>query len=199
LLTLNTLTRTNLELPLSGHNLGVGSRDLYTGEQASFEVSLDDISAIDLSGTNTTVVWALGAWETILGPAIWFIGHIKKSVLLLETEPRLVLLMRLHQLGSLMTVVEFVRGSIGIPALGDHQDIWGTTEWIREDCNRSKVNVGVIARCLASGASVEVPLREILNGVEAALWDTGERLEEEGDQYSVVRARLEKGRMSSYL
>ena len=65
LLTFNTLARPNLELPLGGHDLSVRSRDLHTSVQASLVVSLNDISAVNLARTNSTVVWALGAWETI--------------------------------------------------------------------------------------------------------------------------------------
>jgi hypothetical protein len=82
-LTFNTFTRADLEFPLSWHDLGVSSRDLYTSEQASLEVSLNDISAIDLAGTNTTVVWALRTGEAANGPAIGSIGRVKKGVLLL--------------------------------------------------------------------------------------------------------------------
>merc|ERR1711881_693641 len=68
---LDTLTRTNLELPLGWHNLGVGTRDLDTSEQASLVVSLNNISAVDLASSDTTVVWSLWAGETSLWPAIW--------------------------------------------------------------------------------------------------------------------------------
>jgi hypothetical protein len=80
---LNTLARTNLEFPLSWHNLGVGTRDLDTGEQASLVVRLDDVSAVDLASTNTTVVWALWTWETSNGPSIRFVKHVEESVFLL--------------------------------------------------------------------------------------------------------------------
>jgi hypothetical protein len=39
-------------------------------------VSLNNISAEDLSGTNTAVIWALRTWETICGPAIWLVAHV---------------------------------------------------------------------------------------------------------------------------
>jgi hypothetical protein len=83
ILTLNTLARTNLEFPLSWHNLGIGTRDLNTGEQASLVVSLNDISAVNLASTNTTVVWALWTWETSNGPSIRFVKHVEEGVFLL--------------------------------------------------------------------------------------------------------------------
>lgn len=161
---------------MSWHNLSVGPRDLHTSEQASLVVSLDDISAVDLAGTNTAVVWALWTWETALWPAIWSVKLIKKGVFLLKTEPRVVRLVGLHELSTLMTVVELVWGSIRVPALCDNQDVGGTTEWIGVDGNGSEVDIGVVARGLASRGAVEVPLWEILDLEFTTLWDFGESL-----------------------
>lgn len=113
-------------------------------------MSLNNISAKDLASTNTTVVWALRTWETIDGPAIRSVAHIEEGVLLLETEPCLVNLVGLHELGSLMTVVELVWGSIGIPTLSHDQDVGGATHWVREDSYGSEVDIGVVACGLAS-------------------------------------------------
>ena len=176
LLTLNAFTRANLEFPLGGHNLSVGSRNLDTSVQASLVVGLNDVSAENLSSTNTTVVWALRTWETVYGPSIRSVGHVKKGVLLLKTEPWLVSLVGLHELGTLVAVVELVWCSVGVPALTDNQDVWVSSEWVGEDCNWSEVDIGVVARSLASGATVEVPLWEVVDGKLAALWDLGEGL-----------------------
>ncbi len=71
--------------------------------------------------------------------------------------------MSLHELGTFVAVVELIWGSIGIPALSDNQDVGCTAEWIWEDGNGSKVNIGVVAGRLTSRRTVEVPLREILD------------------------------------
>jgi hypothetical protein len=176
-LTLNTLTRADLELPLSWHDLGIGTRDLYASKQASLVVSLDNVSAVDLASTNTTVVWALWTRVTTDWPAIGLVEGVKEGVLLLETEPRLMSLVGLHELGTLMAVVELVRGSIGVPALGDDQDVGSATEWVGEDGNRSEVDIGVVAWSLAGRATIKVPLGKVLNLEEAVLWDLGESLE----------------------
>jgi hypothetical protein len=165
-----------LEFPLSGHNLGIGAGDLDTSVQASLVVSLNDISAVNLASTDTTVVWALRTWETVDWPAIRLVAHIKKGVLLLETEPRLVGLVGLHELSTLVAVVELVWGSIGIPALGENQDVGGATEWVREDGNRSEVDIGVVAWGLASRAAVKIPLWEVIESEFTALWDLEESL-----------------------
>jgi hypothetical protein len=176
-LTLNTLTRANLEFPLSRHDLSVGTGDLDTGEQASFEVSLDNISAEDLSGTNTTVVWTLWAWEASDWPAIWSVAHVEKGVLLLKTEPWLVGCVRLHELGTLVAVVELVGGAISVPALSDDQNVGCTAEWVGEDSDGPKINIGVVAWSLAGRATIEVPFWEILNLEDTALGDRSKSLQ----------------------
>jgi hypothetical protein len=174
--TLNARTWTNLEFPLSGHDLGVGTGDLDASVQASLVVSLDDVSAENLASTNTTVVWALRTWETVDWPAIRLVAHIEEGVLLLETEPWLVDLVGLHELSTLMAVVELVWGSIGVPALSENQDVGGTTEWIGEDGNGTEVDIGVVAWGLASRAAVEVPLWEVIESEFTALGDLEESL-----------------------
>jgi hypothetical protein len=96
---------------------------------------------------------------------------------LLETEPWVVLLVGLHELGALVAVVELVWGSVGIPALGNNQDVGSATEWIGEDGNRSEVDIGVVAWSLASRAAVKVPLGKVVNLELTVLWDLGESLE----------------------
>jgi hypothetical protein len=175
-LTLNSLTRTNLELPLSWHDFGIGSRDLDSSVQASLEVRLDNISAINLARTDTTIVRTLGAGETSNWPTIRSVRHIKEGILLLQTEPGFVLLVSLHELVGLIAVVELVGRSVGIPAFTDHQDIWSLAERIGEDRDGSEVDIGVVAGCLAGGATVEVPLGEIFESEFTALGHRDEGL-----------------------
>lgn len=59
-------------------------------------------------------------------------------------------LVSLHKLGSLMSVVELVWGSISVPALSDNQDIGSTTEWIWENSDGAEVDIGVVAWGLTS-------------------------------------------------
>lgn len=47
---LNTLTRSDLELPLRRHDLGVDTADLDTGVQTNTVVSLNQVTCKDLSG-----------------------------------------------------------------------------------------------------------------------------------------------------
>lgn len=116
---LNALAGADLELPLGGHHLGVGARDLDAGVQAALVVGLDDVALDDLAGANTAVVGALGRGEAVLGPAVGTVVEVEQSVLLLKTEPGLVVGMSLHQLGALMAMVVLVGGAIGVPALSE--------------------------------------------------------------------------------
>jgi len=76
-----------------------------------------------------------------------------------------------------MAVVELVWGSIGVPALGENQDVGGTTQWVREDGNGSEVDIRVVTWGLASRATVEVPLWEVIESEFTAFWDLEESLE----------------------
>lgn len=148
--TLDTFARANLEFPLSRHYLGVDTRNLDASIQTRFVVRLDDISAVDLTSTNPTVIWSLGARETALGPTVRPAIRAKKSVFLLETEPWLVLRISLHQSRGFVTVIELVGASIGIPGLAQDENILTATEGIGKDGTGADVDIGVVPRSLTS-------------------------------------------------
>ena len=136
-------------LPLCGHDLGVGARDVDTGVEAGHVVSLDEITAEDLTSADTTVVWALGSGESVLGPAIRPAIDIEEGVLLLETEPKAFASVGLHQEGSVVTEVEGVGLAIRHPGLAHDEDVGLAAEWVVEDGNGAKVDIRVVARGLA--------------------------------------------------
>lgn len=146
--TLDTLARTNLEFPLSRHYFGVNASDLDASKQTSFIMSFDDISAVDLAGTNTTVIRSLRAGEPSLGPTIRPAVRAKKSVFLLEAEPWLVLGIGLHQSHGFVTVIELVGASIGIPGLAQDENVIAATERIGKDCTRADIYIRVVPRSL---------------------------------------------------
>lgn len=57
------------------------------------------------------------------GPAIGPVILAEESVLLLETEPGLALGVGLHDLGALMAEVVLVGSAVGVPALGEDDDV----------------------------------------------------------------------------
>lgn len=47
---------------------------------------------------------------------------------MLEAEPRLVLGVKLHELGALVAVVVLVGGAVGIPAFGEDENVYMYSE-----------------------------------------------------------------------
>jgi len=146
---LDTLAGADLEFPLGRHDLGVGARDVDAGIEAGLVMGLDNVTLDDLAGSNTAVVRALGSRETTSGPAERALVVAKQGVLLLETEPGLPLGVEVHDLLALMSEVELVGRTIGIPALREDKDVGRAAERVREDRNGSQVNIGVVAGSLA--------------------------------------------------
>jgi hypothetical protein len=134
---------------LCGHDLGVGAGDLDAGVQAGLVVGVDNVALDDLAGADTAVVWPLGGGEAVCGPAVRPVVEVEKCVLLLETEPGLVLGVGLHQLGALVPVVELVGCAIGVDALGEDEDVGGATEGVVEDSDGLEVNIRVLTRRLS--------------------------------------------------
>jgi hypothetical protein len=123
-LTFDTGTGAYLVFPLRRHDLCIDTGDLDSRIKTGLVVSLDDISAVNISSPDSAVVWALGTGETALGPAIWPPIWREEGVLLLEAEPQLMLLVGLHQAGCLVTVVELVGAPIWIPGFTENEDVW---------------------------------------------------------------------------
>ena len=154
------------------HDLGVGARNVDASVEAGLVVGLDNVSAEDLAGTDTAVVGTLRSREPVLGPAVRPAGRVEESVLLLETEPELVLLVLLHEKRGGMTEVELVRLAIAHPRLAHDKDVGPAAERVVVDGDGAEVDVGVVTRSLASRRAVKVPFWEILNldlGVDDSL------------------------------
>jgi hypothetical protein len=100
-------------------------------------VGLDEITGKDLSGTDTTVVRTLGTGETHLGPAEDLPIGVEEGVLLLETEPRLVLLSRVHDLLGVSSVVGLVGGSVVVVTFTENENVVATSEGVLEHGNGS--------------------------------------------------------------
>ncbi len=83
--------------------------------------------------------------------------------------------MRLHQLGRLVAVVVLVRGAIGAPALGEHQNVLAEASRVRVDGYWLEVDVRVVAGGLACRRAVEVPDGQIIGLVPRLLLGEGLR------------------------
>ena len=55
-------------------------------------MSLDDVTSVDAVGADAAVVGSLGAGEAVLGPAEGVVVLVEQRVLLLDAEPRLLVL-----------------------------------------------------------------------------------------------------------
>lgn len=165
---LNTHAGTDLELPLGRHNLGVGTGDLDSCIQAGLVVCVDDVTTHNPTCADTTVVRTLGSRESVLGPTVRSVLHIEESVLLLKTKPWYMAAVGLHQLGTFVTVVVFVGGAIGVPALSQDQDVRDTSHGVRVDGDRSEIDITVVTGSLIGRRTVEVPDGEIL-GLDVAI------------------------------
>lgn len=150
-------------LPLGGHDLGVGAGDVDAGVEAGLVVGLDNVSAEDLAGTDTTVVRTLRSGETVLGPAVGPAVDVEEGVLLLETEPELLLLVLLHEDSGGVTEVVLVRLSVAHPGLTHDENVGSATEGVIVDRDRAKVDIRVVTRSLASRGTVKVPLGQVLD------------------------------------
>jgi hypothetical protein len=122
--------RADLEFPLRGHDFGVDTAYLDASVQTRLVMGFDDITRVDFAGSDTTVVWALRSRETADGPAVWFPKGIEKGVFLLETEPRLVVGVFFHQLGTFGTVVELVGCAVRVVAFAEDENVIAPSEGI---------------------------------------------------------------------
>ena len=66
-----------------------------------------------------------------------------------------------------MTEVELVGSTIRVPGFTEDKDVVTKTEGVREDCDGTEVDIGVVAGGLASGRAIEVPFRELINRLDS--------------------------------
>lgn len=165
----DTFTRSNLELPLSGHDLGVDTRDFQSSVETSSVVAFDNVSSKDLSGTNTTVVWTLRSWETTLWPSVWLVINVEQGVFLFKTEPRLLSSGLLHDLVGVVSVVGLVGSTIIVVTFAQDDDVVTSSDRVLVVGYRSEVDVRVVTWSLVGGGTVKVPFLEFLDGLDGGI------------------------------
>jgi hypothetical protein len=181
---IDSWARTDLILPLGRHNLGVDTGNVDAGEHAGFVVGFYNITAVDLSGTDTAVVRALRTGETAFRPAIWPATLVEKGIFLFKTEPKVVFGMCLHQFGTFVTVVELIGGAIRVPTLAQNEDVLTLPEWIGVDSDGANVDIGVVTGGLTGRRAIEIPFGKLFDRLDGFV----EGLEEMGNK----KGRLEK-------
>merc|ERR1719242_2210275 len=133
----------DLVLPLCRHDLGVGARDSDPGVETCAVVSLHNVPAVDLVSPHPAVVGTLWPGEPVLGPAEWVLVLVQQSVLLLDTEPWVVVLGLLHHLLAGLPLVGVSWQLVVLVRLAQHQDVVAPPEGVRVDLDGVQVGVGV--------------------------------------------------------
>merc|ERR1712165_512098 len=171
----DALSGPHLVLPLGGHHLGVGSGYPDTSIEAGPVVSLDDVPAVDVAGTDGAVVRALGSRETVLGPAEGVTVLVEKGVFLLNSEPGVVALGLLHHLGALLPLVGLSLLLVVLVGLAHHHDVLATPEGVRVEFDWVEVGIGVGSFSLVTRRSIVVPDWEVSDRVGVLLQGLGLR------------------------
>lgn len=129
-------------------------------------VNRPSIVRVETIRTNTAVVRALGSREAALGPAIGIAVNIEEGVLLLETEPRLMVLGEIHDLLGVVTVVGAVGSTVVVVSLGENEDVLSAAERVLEDGGRTEMDVRVVTWGLVGGRAIKVPDAEVVDGLD---------------------------------
>jgi len=130
--------------------------------EASSVVSLDNVAAIDLVGTNTAVVGSLGSGETVLGPSEGVHVLVQEGVFLFDSEPGLLVLGFLHDFIAALSVVGLCWLLVVFVGLAEDQLVVVQPEGVCVDGNGVEVGVRVLALSLTGAAAVEVPDGKLL-------------------------------------
>lgn len=113
--------------------------------------------------TGTAVVGALRTRETTLGPAEGRAVHVEQSVLLLKTEPGLLVLRLVHDLLRVVTEVGPVGSAIVVVALRKDEDVVTAAEGVFENRGGAEVDIRVSSGGLVGGGTVKVPNPELID------------------------------------
>mmetsp|Transcript_82 Transcript_82/g.213 ORF Transcript_82/g.213 Transcript_82/m.213 type:complete len:609 (-) Transcript_82:352-2178(-) len=162
---LDATARSNLEFPLSRHDLSVDARDLDAGLHAHLVVLIRHRPADGNVVARTCVVRALRGWLGIvlveaqgclrlLAHAAW----LHQGVLLLDAEPRIQRLVHVHGLRTRRACV-VLRGLVvpGLPRIGQHHDVRVSAERVVENGPWLQKHLRVVPVRLAGAASIVVP------------------------------------------
>jgi len=136
---------TNLEFPLTWHNLSIGTRDSEASIKAALVVSISNGSSEAYITSNRAVVWTLVGWVTIGWPSIWLglelVLSLQDCVFLLNTIPWDLILVGIENLFSKVSEigVGWYKSRIGgiTPDIGlaKYHDIITTSEGVWEEEN----------------------------------------------------------------
>ena len=211
--TLDGGARSNLILPLSGHNLSIGSRDLDSSVEASLVVSVSYSSSEADVASDRAIVRSLVSRESSGWPSVGsglessMLGE--KSVFLFDSEPRFLLGKSIKDLGGVNSEVgvsgdELLIGSVS-PGVGltENHDVVSSSEGIREEEARLEDDLRVLSSGLVSGGSIVIPVRKILDILRNSSESSGLRSHSHGsinpdvlsDDHTLLVEVLEEGKI----
>ena len=150
--------RADLELPLAGHDLGVGAFDHQTGIDARLGVLFDDLAADHAAGADAAVVRALRGGEAVLREAERRAVGLEHRVFLLDAVDHLILGVLLGDLLAAGAGVGGVRLHVGgVEHVAQHQDVVATAQRIGTGEDGAQHAVAVLAGRLVGRRPVETP------------------------------------------
>jgi len=180
---LKTFNGSDLELPLTGENFSVETRDLDTSSKTASHVSFSNISTDSIGGTNGAVVLALRMSETTSGetngPSVGSTFVLKEDVFLFKTEPRLFISSFFKDFSSIVSEVGSSR-SLEIRVVGFTENQISfflsirarvISERIRAVENGLEDDFRTLGSGLTSGRAIIVPSGKIFD-FSAGLGDT---------------------------
>lgn len=129
-------------------------------------MGLDDVTAVNLAGTDTAVVRTLGTGETATGPAVGPAIGAEEGVLLFQAEPEALLGVGLHLTVGVMAEVVLVGAAIGIPGLAENEDVVTLAEGVGVECDGAEVDIGVVTGGLGGRGTVKVPFGELVDALD---------------------------------
>ena len=119
---------------------------------------------VHLVSSDAAVVGSLGSGEAALGPAEGVLVLVQDGVLLLDAEPRVLVLGLLHDLVALLALVGLGGRLVVLEGLAEDELVVAAAEGVGVHGDRREVRVRVLALGLARRGTVVVPDGKLCNG-----------------------------------
>jgi hypothetical protein len=173
--TLKTFNGTNLELPLTGEDFGIKTRNLDTSSQTASHVGFSNISTDGVGGTDWAVVLSLRMSKTTSGetdgPSVGGTFVLKKDIFLLKTEPGLLINSLVKGFLSIVSKVGFSGGlEIRVICFTKNQisfffsiSAFVVSKRIGTEENRLEDDFRALSGGLSSGRTIVVPGGEVFD------------------------------------
>src|SRR5437763_237586 len=151
----------DLELPLSGHDLGVRADDVDPGAHARLGMRLDDLAPEDLVAADAAVVAALRRGEAVVGPAERPVA-LEEGVLLLDAEPGVVLFVLFDDLAQPRSRVRPVHAAVRVQHFAEDEEVALAVQRVRDVLDRTEEKVAEMTARLHRAGAVVAPLGDVV-------------------------------------